>query len=131
MHSAYAQFAVKIGRCCAIHGGPNSILICTCLSACIHHPLCSTESPMALQQCVDIMASRTPCNTSTILYQLDNKATILDNCHELGALVLDDKVRGESSTCLLLLGIEMDTVHLVMRLSARRESSNGVSTIHH
>ena len=49
---------------------------------------------MALQQCVNIMASRTPCITSTILYQLDNKATILDNCRELGALVLDDKVRG-------------------------------------
>ena len=75
---------------------------------------------MALQQCVDIMASRTPCITSTILYQLDNKATVLDNCHELGALVLDDKMRGRAALACLLLGIEMDT-----------ESSNGVSTIHH
>ena len=44
-----------------------------------------------------------------------NKATILDTCHELSALVSDDKVEGPSS-CLVVLGIEVDTVHWVMRL---------------
>ena len=38
-----------------------------------------------------------------------NKATILDTCHELGALVSDDKVEGPRS-CLVVLGIEVDTV---------------------
>ena len=130
MHSAYARFAVKIGRCCAIHGGAKSILTCTCLSACIHRPLFSTESPIALQQCVDIMASRTPCITSTIYTSWTTKplsSIIVMNW----VLLFRQQSEGESSTCLLLLGIEMDIVHLVMCLSARRESSNGVSTIHH
>ena len=44
-----------------------------------------------------------------------NKATVLDTCHELGALVSDDKVEGPSS-CLVVLDIEVDTIHWVMRL---------------
>ena len=49
MHSAYAQFAVWIGRCCAFHGGANSILTCFCVLACVHRLLCSIELPMALR----------------------------------------------------------------------------------
>ena len=44
-----------------------------------------------------------------------NKVTILDSCHELGALVLDDKVKGPSA-CLVVLGIEVDNVHRVIHL---------------
>ena len=44
-----------------------------------------------------------------------NKAIIIHTCHELGALVLDDKVEG-LSTWLVVLGIEVDTIHWVMRL---------------
>ena len=56
-----------------------------------------------------------------------NKATVLHTCHELGALVSDNKVEG-LSTWLVALGIEVHTIHWVMRLPDAKVRE--LSTIH-
>ena len=67
MHSAYAQFAVRIGRCCAIHGGANSILTGFLPFGLRSSPALFNRVADGIEACVDIMAPRILCTTSTIL----------------------------------------------------------------